>query len=111
MATYFDDKDLAHFGDMGEHAPELWKKFMEYYSAAFAEGGELTKREKLLIGFVVAHTEKCPFCIDSYTQQALGAGLTMDHLTEALHCSASLRAGITMAHGMITRNIVQKKSM
>jgi alkylhydroperoxidase/carboxymuconolactone decarboxylase family protein len=111
MASYFDDKDLAHFGAMGEHAPELWKKFMDYYSAAFAEGGELTKREKLLIGFVVAHSEKCPYCIDSYTQQAMSAGLTMDHLTEALHCTASLRAGITMAHGLVTRNIVEKKSM
>lgn len=110
MAAYFDDKDLAHFRSMGEHAPELWKKFMEYYSAAFEEG-QLSKREKLIVGFVVAHNEKCPYCIDSYTQQALAHGLTMEHLTEALHCAASLRAGITMAHGMVTRNIVNKKSM
>ncbi len=110
MAAYFDDKDLAHFGAMGEHAPELWKKFMDYYSAAFEEG-HLSKREKLLLGFVVAHSEKCPYCIDSYTQQALANGLTMDHLTEALHCAASLKAGITMAHGLVTRNIVNKKSM
>jgi alkylhydroperoxidase/carboxymuconolactone decarboxylase family protein len=110
MAAYFDDKDLAHFGAMGDHAPELWKKFMEYYSAAF-EGGQLTKREKLLLGFVVSHSEKCPYCIDSYTQQALAHGLTMEHLTEALHCAASLKAGITMAHGLVTRNIVNKKSL
>jgi alkylhydroperoxidase/carboxymuconolactone decarboxylase family protein len=110
MAGYFDDKDLAHFGAMGEHAPDLWKKFMEYYSAAFEEG-QLSKREKLLLGFVVAHSEKCPYCIDSYTQQALAHGLTMEHLTEALHCAASLKAGITMAHGLVTRNIVNKKSM
>src|SRR4051794_23675482 len=110
MAAYFDDKDLAHFGTMGEHAPELWKKFMAYYSAAFEEGA-LSKREKLLIGFAVAQVEKCPYCIDSYTQQCLEAGLTMDHMTEALHCAASLRAGIQMAHGLVTKNIVDKKSM
>lgn len=110
MAAYFDNKDLAHFGDMGEHAPELWKKFMEYYGAAFQEGA-LTRREKLLIGFAVAQVEKCPYCIDSYTTQCLEAGLTMEHMTEALHCAASLRAGIQMAHGLVTRNIVQKKSM
>jgi alkylhydroperoxidase/carboxymuconolactone decarboxylase family protein len=110
MSAYFDDKDLAHFGAMGEHAPELWKKFMDYYGAAFEEG-KLTKREKLLLGFVVAHSEKCPYCIDSYTQQAMAIGLTMDHLTEALHCAAALRAGISMAHGLVTRNVVQKKSM
>jgi len=110
MAAYFDDKDLAHFGAMGDHAHDLWKKFMDYYGAAFEEG-QLTKREKLLIGFVVSHSEKCPYCIDSYTQQALAHGLTMEHLTEALHCVASLKAGITMAHGLVTRNIVNKKSL
>lgn len=110
MGAYFDDKDLAHFGHMGEHAPELWKKFMEYYSAAFQDGA-LSKREKLLIGFAVAQVEKCPYCIDSYTQQCLEAGLTMEHMTEALHCAASLRAGISMAHGLVTRNIVKKKTM
>jgi AhpD family alkylhydroperoxidase len=61
--------------------------------------------------FVIAHSEKCPYCIDSYTQQALAHELTMEHLTEALHCAASLKAGITMAHGLVTRNIVHKKSL
>lgn len=110
MAAYFDDKDLAHFGHMGDQAPQLWKKFMEYYSAAFQEGA-LSRREKLLIGFAVAQVEKCPYCIDSYTQQCLEAGLTMEHMTEALHCAASLRAGISLAHGLVTRNIVNKKTM
>lgn len=110
MAAYFDDKDLAHFGAMGDHAPELWKKFMEYYSAAFEEG-QLTKREKLLLGFVVSHSEKCPYCIDSYVQQCLSAGMTMEHLSEALHCVASLRAGITMAHGLVTKKIDDKLGM
>jgi alkylhydroperoxidase/carboxymuconolactone decarboxylase family protein len=110
VSAYFDDKDLSHFGAMGEHAPELWKKFMAYYSAAFEESA-LTRREKVLLGFVVAHNEKCPYCIDSYTQQALSIGLTQEHLTEALHCAASLRAGITMAHGLVTRNIVNRRSL
>jgi alkylhydroperoxidase/carboxymuconolactone decarboxylase family protein len=110
MAAYFDDNDLAKFAQLGEHAPELWKRFTEYYGAAFEEG-VLSRREKLLIGFVVAEVEKCPFCIDSYTQQALEAGLTMEHLTEALHCAASLRAGITLAHGLLARNIVAQRTM
>lgn len=110
MAAYFDDKDLANFPKMGEHAEEHWKRFMEYYGKAFEEG-VLSKREKLLIGFAVSQVEKCPYCIDSYTQQCLEAGLTMEHLAEALHCAASLRAGITLAHGLVARNIVNKKAM
>lgn len=110
MAAYFDDDDLPHFAEMGTHAREHWKRFMDYYTGAF-EAGELTRREKLLIGFAVANTEKCPYCIESYVRQCLSAGMTLEHLTEALHCIASLRAGITMAHGLVTRKIEEKLAM
>ena len=110
MSAYFDDKDLAHFGDLETHHPELWARFSAYYGEAFAPG-ELTKREKLLIGFAVAQTEKCPYCIDSFTRQCLGAGLTMKHLAEAMHAAASLQAGITLAHGLVAHNIDKKLSM
>ncbi len=110
MSAYLDDKDLARFGAMGDHAREHWKRFMDYYGKAFDEG-LLSKREKLLIGFAVSHCERCPYCIDSYTQQLLEAGMTMEHMGEALHCVASLRAGITMAHGLVTKNITEKLGM
>jgi alkylhydroperoxidase/carboxymuconolactone decarboxylase family protein len=110
MSAYFDDKDLAHFGDLKTHHPELWDKFAAYYAAAF-EPGELTKREKLLIGFVVAQTSQCPYCIDSFTRQSLENGLTMKHLGEAMHAAASLKAGITLAHGLVAHNIDKKLSM
>lgn len=110
MAAYFDDNDLARFGEMGDHAKEHWQRFMAYYGRAF-EPGLLTKREKLLVGFAVSHSEKCPYCIDSYVQQCLAAGLTMEHLSEALHCVASLRAGITMAHGLVTKKVDDKLGM
>ena len=110
MTTYFDDKDLAHFGDLKEHAPELWDKFMAYYGAAF-EPGLLTRREKLLIGFAVAQASQCPYCIHSYTEQSLEQGLTMKHLGEAMHAAASLRAGIALAHGLVAHNIDKKMSM
>jgi hypothetical protein len=38
MSAYFDDKDLAHFGDLKTHHPELWDKFAAYYGAAFEPG-------------------------------------------------------------------------
>ena len=110
MAGYFDDDDLKHFGDLKQHAPQLWEAFEAYYSKA-SEAGLLTKREKVLIGFAVAQTSQCPYCIDSYTQQALEQGLTMKHLGEAMHCAASLRAGITLAHGLVAHNIDKKVSM
>jgi len=89
MAAYFDDADLAHFGDLKQHAPELWSAFERYYAAAF-EPGLLTKREKVLVGFAVAQVSQCPYCIDSYTQTALEQGLTMKHLAEAMHAAVTV---------------------
>jgi len=110
MPAYFDDDDLAHFGDLKQHAPELWTAFERYYAAAF-EACLFSKRDKVLIGFAVAQVSQCPYCIDSYTQTALEQGLTMKHLAEALHAAASLRAGIALAHGLVAHNIDKKISM
>ena len=63
------------------------------------------------IGFVVAQTSQCPFCIDSFTRQSLENGLSMPELGEAMHAAASLRAGITLAHGLVAHNIDKKLSM
>ena len=45
MNTYYNPEDLAKFPTIGEEAPELGKKFFDYYGAVFADG-ELTAREK-----------------------------------------------------------------
>ena len=47
METYYHPKDLARFAEMGDEAPELWQKFLEWYNAVFKEGA-LTEREKSL---------------------------------------------------------------
>ena len=62
-------------------------------------------------GFAVAQASQCPYCVDSYTQQALEQGLTMQHLGEAMHAAASLRAGITLAHGLVAHHVEKKLSM
>jgi alkylhydroperoxidase/carboxymuconolactone decarboxylase family protein len=62
METYYDPADLAAFGGIGKDAPELAKKFFDYYAEVFKEG-ELTEREKALIALAVAHAVQCPYCI------------------------------------------------
>lgn len=39
MTGYYKENDLEKFASMGEEAPELWNKFMDYYGAVFDEGG------------------------------------------------------------------------
>ena len=102
--TYYNPADLAKFGNVGDHAPQLWEKFMGYYGAVF-EDGALTAREKSLIALAVAHAVQCPYCIDSYTNDALQKGADIEQLTEAIHVACAIRGGASLAHGIQMNNI------
>ena len=110
MDTYYQPKDLPKFAEIGEEAPELAKKFFDYYDAVFAEG-ELSEREKSLIALAVAHAVQCPYCIDAYTQTCLEKGSNKAEMTEAIHVATAIRGGASLVHGVQMRNIVEKLSM
>jgi 4-carboxymuconolactone decarboxylase len=110
MDTYYNPEDLPKFEEIGKEAPDLAKKFFEYYAAVFAEG-ELTEREKALIALAVAHTVQCPYCIDAYTQACLEKGSNPAEMTEAVHVATAIRGGSSLVHGVQMRNIAQKLSM
>lgn len=110
MDTYYKPEHLDKFGEIGKEAPELAEKFFDYYNAVF-EAGELTAREKALIGLAVAHTVQCPYCIDSYTQSCLEKGSNMGEMTEAIHVATAIRGGASLVHGLQMRNIADKISM
>jgi len=110
MDTYYDPQDLDKFAEIGKEAPDLAKKFFDYYGAVFAEG-ELTEREKALIALAVAHTVQCPYCIDAYTRACLEKGSNPAEMTEALHVVTAIRGGASLVHGMQMRKIAEKLSM
>ena len=110
MNTYYNPADLPRFPEIGNEAPELAKKFFEYYAAVFAEG-ELTEREKALIALAVAHTIQCPYCIDAYTKACLEKGSNLAEMTEALHVATAIRGGASLVHGVQMLNVSGKISM
>lgn len=110
METYYKPEDLAKFEEVGEEAPELARKFFDYYSSVFAEG-ELTEREKALIALAVAHAVQCPYCIDAYTHACLERGSTLGEMTEAIHVVTAIRGGASLVHGVQMRKIAKKLSM
>ena len=110
METYYKPDDLSKFPDIGEQAPELARKFFEYYNAVFEEGA-LTEREKALIALAVAHAVQCPYCIDAYTQACLEKGSNTEEMTEAIHVATAIRGGASLVHGIQMRNIAQKISI
>lgn len=107
---YYNAEDLAKFGDIGKNAPELAKKFFDYYGAVFAEGA-LSEREKALIALAVAHAVQCPYCIDAYSSECLKKGADLDQMTEAIHVAAAIRGGASLVHGTQMRNHVAKVGM
>lgn len=110
METYYNGEDLEKFGEIGKDAPELAKKFFEYYNTVFNEG-ELSEREKALIALAVAHTVQCPYCIDAYTKACLQKGSSLPEMTEAVHVATAIRGGAALVHGMQMRRIAEKISM
>lgn len=110
METYYNPADLAKFGDIGKDAPDLAKKFFDYYGAVFAEGA-LTGREKALIALAVAHAVQCPYCIDAYTSSCLEKGSNLEEMTEAVHVTNAIRGGASLVHGVQMRKIAEKISM
>ena len=110
METYYQPQDLPKFEEIGEEAPDLAKKFFDYYAAVFAES-ELTEREKALIALAVAHTIQCPYCIDAYTQACLEKGSNLTEMTEAVHVATAIRGGASLVHGVQMRKIAKKISL
>lgn len=110
MSDYYNDEDLDRFGEIGKNRPDLFRKFMAWYTSAL-QPGMLTKREKVLIGLGVAHAIQCPYCIDSYTKSCLEEGMDLEHITEALHVASAVRGGASLIHGIQAHNAADKISM
>lgn len=105
--SYYETQDLERFAEIGKDAPELARKFFDYYGAVFAEG-ELTEREKALIALAVAHAIQCPYCIDAYTTSCLEKGSNLGEMTEAVHVANAIRGGAALAHGIQMRKAAEK---
>jgi 4-carboxymuconolactone decarboxylase len=110
METYYKPEDLPKFEQIGQEAPDLAKKFFDYYNSVFAEG-ELTEREKALIALAVAHAVQCPYCIDAYTHTCLEKGSNVGEMTEAIHVATAIRGGASLVHGVQMRNLSEKICM
>ena len=110
MSEYYEKKDLADFANIGEYAPDLGKKYFDYYGETM-KAGKLTEREKALVALAVATTQKCPYCIDAYTNQCLSLGVSHEEMMEAVHVGAAMVAGVVLAHSTQMRKIIKKKEM
>ncbi len=110
MKTYYNPDDLKKFGKIADFQPELAKKFFDYYGAVFQEGA-LTAREKSLIALAVSHAVQCPYCIESYTEDAMQKGCDEAEMMEAVHVAGAIKGGATLVHGVQMMNKYNDLSM
>jgi 4-carboxymuconolactone decarboxylase len=110
MSDYYRDEDLERFGEIGKYKPEMFRKFMDWYNSTL-EPGALSRREKVLIALGAAHAVQCPYCIDAYTKSCLEEGMSLEHVTEAVHVASALRGGASLIHGIQAHNAVDRMSL
>ncbi|MDQ5985070.1 MAG: hypothetical protein CSYNP_00774 [Syntrophus sp. SKADARSKE-3] len=110
MSDYYESKDLTDFTNIGEYAPALGEMYFAYYGEAM-KAGALTAREKALIALAVSTTQRCPYCIDAYTNECLSLGISQEEMMESVHVGAAITAGVVLAHSTQMRKIVKKKEM
>ncbi|MGH8452940.1 MAG: arsenosugar biosynthesis-associated peroxidase-like protein [Nevskiales bacterium] len=108
MSDYYASEDLKKFGAINRHAKPLADEFFKYYNAVTGADGALSRREKSLIALAIAHSEKCPYCIDAYTTACLETGANPEQMMEAVHVAAAMKAGITLVHGVQMQNHLDK---
>lgn len=109
-AHYYHHADLGRFEEISRGAPDLARRFFDYYGAVFAEGA-LSQREKSLIALAVAHAVQCPYCIDAYSKDALEKGSNLDQMSEAVHVACAIRGGASLVHGVQMLNHVDDLGM
>jgi alkylhydroperoxidase/carboxymuconolactone decarboxylase family protein len=110
MSDYYKHQHLVDFGKVGEAAPEVARKFFDFYAEAFKDGA-LSEREKSLIALAVAHTVQCPYCIEAYTEESLRTGADLPQMTEAVFVATAIRGGATLVHGMQMKDVARAKGM
>jgi len=101
--SYYNPEDLKKFGKITEFQKELGENFFEYYGSVFKDGA-LTAREKALIALAVSHSESCPYCIESYTEDCIKKGADEEQMMEAVHVAAAIKSGATLVHSVQMMN-------
>ena len=97
--SYFDRRQLAQTGAVGDGAPSLFEGAKTYDEAVFADGA-LDAREKGLIALACGHAIQCPYSIDHAVQRLRQLDVSLEEMTEAVHVATAIRGGASLVHGL-----------
>lgn len=80
---------LASRKHYDQEGPEVWRRTLQAYRAAFADG-VITSRYKHLMAVCIGIREQCPPCTIGHVRAALEAGATKDELLEVIGVTLSM---------------------
>ncbi|MFF2446543.1 carboxymuconolactone decarboxylase family protein [Neobacillus sp. NPDC058068] len=89
--------NLKNLGQLGKFAPDGFKGYQAFSTAA-TKAGKLSTKFKEIIAVAVANATQCPYCIDVHTKNAEKQGATSEELAEAIIVTSAVRAGASYAH-------------
>jgi AhpD family alkylhydroperoxidase len=108
MSGYQDAADLHKATEFVALAPVEGQAFLAYNRAAERSDGVIPKKYREMIALAVALTTQCAYCLDVHTKAAAKAGLTPQELAETAFIAAAVRAGGTLAHGLLALRLFRE---
>jgi len=101
MNSYQSPLDFSHIPKPIDLAPPEGKAFLAFDHAVKRTDGLLEPKTRELVALAVALTTQCAYCLDVHTRAAKKAGVTPAELAELVNVAAAVRAGASMAHGLL----------
>jgi AhpD family alkylhydroperoxidase len=89
-------------------APIEGQAFLAYNRTAERHDGAIPKKYREMISLAVALTTQCAFCIEVHGKAAAKAGVTPEELAETAFIAAAVRAGGTLAHGLLALRLFKE---
>lgn len=103
---YQSSNDFKYTAALLKYAPEETQAFIDFdHKTIKRREGNIPIKTRELIALAVALTTQCAYCIDVHIKGAKQAGVSEEELAELISISASVKAGATMAHGLLAMRL------
>jgi AhpD family alkylhydroperoxidase len=103
-----DVSDFSYLSELEGGAKIEFEGFDALHTAAQRTNGLVPPKYRELIALAVALTTQCPLCIENHTVRAKQAGATKEEIAETVFVGAAVRAGGTVAHGLLALRCFDK---
>ena len=111
MSNYQSSNDFKYLASLLKYAPHEAQAFIHFdHQTIKRSDGIIPTKTRELIALAVALTTQCAYCLDVHVKGAKRTGASIEELTKLISISASVKAGATMAHGLLTIRLFEQNN-